>query len=329
MTEQIFDPTKQYLRCEVIRNSEFRMVYRAFDQENGIDAEWTEITLLNVKQDRIRKLIEYIKVLRSHPHQNILQLFSVWIDLEKLNPRLFYVSELFTTETLRTYISEDVKNPTRAVISKWCHQILDGLEHLHSLTPPCPHSLIQCDNIFIDPSEGSVKLGVPDLGVLVHNEVFPLSAPEVHNGIGQIKSDVWLLGLTVIEMATDEIPYSDIKTPRLQTMAIIAGTLPSAITQVSDPIVADFITNCLLPVGQRPTVSQLRESALIADFTENLPTPRSMHVADHHSTAFNESLQALIARQQKEIEDLKRKQLEIRVRLKKKVEEKLKQKNTF
>lgn len=48
-------------------------------------------------------------------------------------------------------------------IRKWCQQILTGIAYLHSRTPPIIHRDIKCDNIFIDGTSGTIKIG--DLGL--------------------------------------------------------------------------------------------------------------------------------------------------------------------
>lgn len=329
MSESIWDPSHTFLRGEFLTRSDNRSVYKSFDQDNCIDSDWVEISLQNVKEERIQKLIEYLQVLLSHPHQNIIKLYTCWID-KRENPHFVFISEQFTSQTIRKYISEVVRNPSRSVISKWCHQILDGLEHLHSTNPPIQHNLIHCDNLFIDPSEGIVKLGVPDFDILIHGNVFPLSAPEVHNGLSQIKSDVWLLGLSVIEMATSVNPYSEFSTAKAQTMEIISGKLPTALSRVADPTVADFITNCLLPVGQRPTVTQLREFALIADSKDYIPSPRS-HEPETGAqlNSINNALNDLLERQKQEVSELKKRHQEARWYLRKNIEQKSNSKRTF
>ena len=49
------------------------------------------------------------------------------------------------------------------VIRRWCRQILSGLHHLHSYTPPIIHRDLKCDNIFINGTKGDLRIG--DLGL--------------------------------------------------------------------------------------------------------------------------------------------------------------------
>lgn len=162
----------------------------------------------------------------------------------------------------------------------------------------------------IDSSDGTIKLGAPNFSSLIRGDIYPLSAPEIHKGFGEIKSDVWSLGLTLIEMATGVEAYNDIASPVQKTIALLNGNLPNALSDVSDPHVADFISNCLLPIDQRPSVIQLQEFALITDFDSKSPTKNftlSMHLSFQ---TFGDSLSYLMEDQEKEVDTLKKKQQE-------------------
>ncbi len=53
-----------------------------------------------------------------------------------------------------------VKSEVRhKVVTKWCKQVLEGLNHLHSMDPVKVHGDVRCDNIYIDAETGNVRLG--------------------------------------------------------------------------------------------------------------------------------------------------------------------------
>ena len=60
-----------------------------------------------------------------------------------------FTTEIVTSGTLKEYTSR-VKNIKLKVIKKWCRQILNGLNYLHSHNPPIIHRDLKCDNIFIN-----------------------------------------------------------------------------------------------------------------------------------------------------------------------------------
>lgn len=61
----------------------------------------------------------------------------------------------------RRYIHK-LQNPSVKIIKRWARQVLKGLQYLHSHAPPIIHRDIKCDNIFINGSQGEVKIG--DMG---------------------------------------------------------------------------------------------------------------------------------------------------------------------
>ena len=68
------------------------------------------------------------------------------------------------------------------VLKGWAWQILCGLVYLHGHTPPIIHRDLKCDNIFINGSEGVVKIGDLGLATLLRGRTAPqsvLGTPEV------------------------------------------------------------------------------------------------------------------------------------------------------
>ena len=51
------------------------------------------------------------------------------------------------------------------VIKNWARQILQGLQYLHTRSPPIIHRDLKCDNIFVNGNNGEVKIG--DLGLAI------------------------------------------------------------------------------------------------------------------------------------------------------------------
>ncbi len=61
------------------------------------------------------------------------------------------------------------------VLKGWAWQILCGLVYLHGHTPPIIHRDLKCDNIFINGSEGVVKIGDLGLATLLRGRTAPQS----------------------------------------------------------------------------------------------------------------------------------------------------------
>ena len=50
--------------------------------------------------------------------------------------------------------------------------------------------------------------------------------------------------------------------------------LPRELNEISDPVIADLIVTCLLPLDQRPTAAQLAANELFADVNRGDLSPR-------------------------------------------------------
>jgi len=54
-------------------------------------------------------------------------------------------------------------------VKQWCRQILSGLLYLHSHDPFIIHRDLKCDNIFVNGSQGEVKIGDLGLAAILRN----------------------------------------------------------------------------------------------------------------------------------------------------------------
>ena len=338
--DQIRSPNCRYRRCEVIGNGSFKIVYRAYDQEEGIEVAWNEIRLDRFTEVETRQINNEIKLLGQLDSPRILRLLHAWVDVKR--NAFVFITEFFTNGTIRSYVSEVVRRPTRSVISKWCKQILEGLNYMHTHHPPVIHRDLKCDNIFIDASEGIVKIG--DFGL---SKAIPTgtahsclgtpayTAPEVYNGPYTTKADIWSFGLCVLEMVTGETPYSECATVGAIYIKVSQGGLPEILKNIDDPVIADIVTICLLPAESRPSAADLLEHPLITEFnapeienviTDNLGkiNPANQKV-DFVEPLDNPEYQTLLSRQQAEIEELKKQQKFARKNLRLKIRNRNKQ----
>jgi len=80
------DPTGRYGRYnELLGCGAVKKVYRAFDQEEGIEVAWNQVKLRNFSDDpsTIERLNSEVRLLRSLKNKNIIALYHVWRDQGK------------------------------------------------------------------------------------------------------------------------------------------------------------------------------------------------------------------------------------------------------
>ena len=86
---------------------------------------------------------------------------------------------------------------------------------------------------------------------------FLYMAPEVYEGAAVLKSDVWSLGVSIIEMAEGKNPYASCAVKE----AVCNGAVPSLSSGSSDLV--DFVSKCLMKdVHDRCSVEELMEVSI-------------------------------------------------------------------
>ena len=87
--------------------------------------------------------------------------------------------------------------------------------------------------------------------------------PEVYDGGTCLKSDVWSLGISIIEMAENKNPYADCSS--LQVMKKVCFEEPPSLTSPgwsSDMV--DFVKRCLVKdVNERASVNELKKVSMV------------------------------------------------------------------
>ncbi|TQD91111.1 hypothetical protein C1H46_023286 [Malus baccata] len=152
------DPTGRYGRYnELLGCGAVKKVYRAFDQEEGIEVAWNQVKLRNFTNDpaMIERLYSEVRLLRSLMNKNIITLYNVWRDAE--HNTLNFMTEVCTSGNLREYRKKH-KHVSMKALKKWLKQILEGLEYLHTHEPCVIHRDLNCSNVFINGNVGQVLL---------------------------------------------------------------------------------------------------------------------------------------------------------------------------
>lgn len=151
------DPTGRYGRYnELLGSGAVKKVYRAFDQEEGIEVAWNQVKLRNFCDDQsmIERLYSEVKLLTTLKNNNIITLFREWRDFERNT--FNFITEVCTSGDLREYRKKH-RHVSMQALKKWSRQILRGLDYLHSHEPCIIHRDLNCSNIFINGNIGKVR----------------------------------------------------------------------------------------------------------------------------------------------------------------------------
>ncbi|CAF1932257.1 unnamed protein product [Brassica oleracea var. botrytis] len=144
------------------RPSPSKKVYRAFDQEEGIEVACYQVKLSCFFDDpaMTERLYSEVRLLKSLKKSSIIALYKVWRD--KRSNTLNFITEICTSGNLREYRKKHRHMPMRA-LKKWSKQILKGLVYLHTHDPCIIHRYLNCSNVFVNGNISQVKIG--DLGL--------------------------------------------------------------------------------------------------------------------------------------------------------------------
>ncbi|CAF1767904.1 unnamed protein product [Brassica napus] len=266
------DPTGRYGRfAEVLGRGAMKTVYKAIDEMLGIEVAWSQVKLKEVLRSSVdlQRLYSEVHLLSTLNHKSIIRFYTSWIDVH--SHTLNFITELFTSGTLRQYKNKYLRIDIRAIKS-WARQILEGLVYLHGHDPPVIHRDLKCDNIFVNGHLGQVKIG--DLGLArmlrdCHAATSVIGtpefmAPELYEENYNELIDVYSFGMCFLEMITSEFPYSECNNPAQIYKKVVAGKLPGAFYRVEDIEAQRFIGKCLVPASKRVSARELLQDPFLA-----------------------------------------------------------------
>lgn len=93
------------------------------------------------------------------------------------------------------------------------------------------------------------------------HDAFYNAAPEVFEGNACLKSDVWSLGMNLIEMAGENHPFDGLNEDEVKNAVMNGVTIPSTFS----PNLADFVRRCLVKdVNDRASVDDLLKVSLVS-----------------------------------------------------------------
>ncbi|XP_038901064.1 probable serine/threonine-protein kinase WNK11 isoform X2 [Benincasa hispida] len=270
------DPTGRFGRYDdLLGSGAVKKVYRAFDQEEGIEVAWNQVRLRNFSGDPvfINRLRSEVQLLSTLNNKYIIVCYSVWNDDE--HNKLNFITEVCTSGNLRDYRKKH-RHVSIKALKKWSKQVLEGLDYLHTHEPCIIHRDLNCSNIFVNGNIGQVKIGDLGFAAIVGRSHAAHSiigtpeymAPELYEEDYTEMVDIYSFAMCLLEMVTMEIPYSECDSVAKIYKKVTTGIKPQAITKVTDDEVRAFIEKCIAQPRARPSASELLKDPFFDEVRE-------------------------------------------------------------
>lgn len=223
--------------------------------------------------DDLERLRSEVRLLKTLKHKNIIKFYNSWLD--KKNNNINFITEVFTSGTLRQYRIKHKKVDIRA-LKKWSRQILSGLVYLHGHDPPIIHRDLKCDNIFVNGNQGEVKIGDLGLATILDNARSAHSiigtpefmAPELYDEEYNELVDIYAFGMCLLELVTFEYPYCECSNAAQIYKKVSDGEKPGSLAKIEDPEVKFFIEKCIAQASQRLSAEELLVDPFLLDVDE-------------------------------------------------------------
>ncbi|KZV96565.1 kinase-like protein [Exidia glandulosa HHB12029] len=191
----------------------------------------------------LRRHRREIRVWHGIDHPNILRLVGLYWGSGRKLPAM--VSVWCQHTNLRNYVKELLPGP-EAMAQKYSllEQIISGLDHLHSQSPPIVHGDLKGDNILLS-ADGIPK--ICDFGLSKIIEVTTETSTRVRGTCRWMApellleekpvsapGDIWAHACVIVEVLTGLLPYSDIQKEAGVIVAQSRGQIPTRPADASD-----------------------------------------------------------------------------------------------
>ncbi|TPX66467.1 hypothetical protein SpCBS45565_g04425 [Spizellomyces sp. 'palustris'] len=274
------DPTGRFERyAECLGKGAYKEVFKAFDTEEGVEVAWNQLRIDHLLKREAQRILSEIQILESLRNDSIINMYHSWIAKGKDGrDKVYFITELMTSGTLKSYIRKTKGAVKPKVLKSWCRQILSGLHYLHTRDPPIIHRDLKCENVFINGNNGQAKIGDLGLAVAKHRDHVSsvlgtpeFMAPELYDEKYDEKVDIYAFGMMMLEIITKEYPYSECTNQAQIYKKVSSGIKPRALQKIEDDETRRFVELCIaFNPYQRPTAEELLRHPFL------IPTQGSM-----------------------------------------------------
>ncbi|KAJ3430243.1 wnk kinase isoform m [Anaeramoeba flamelloides] len=305
------DPYLRY--SDIVRESSTKRTFTGLDQETGTEIFWNDLYYSNKslnKKIEKKSIGSQLKLCSSLSSKYIVKVLDFWEETENENeiengeqnednsnqiensnenstetPEIVF--SYITNSSNRVILREHLKKfPSlhENLLRKWSSQLLQALFYLHNHSNgPIIHRAISLDNIYVDPKKATIKLseiGIINFGdqeILTHWILNPSwISPEFFDGTYNEKIDIYSFGMCLLELATNEIPYSECKNSGQILKHILTQKPPKSLSKIKNNDVARIVKQCLKSASERPSAGQLLEDEFFINTPKNsIISPRS------------------------------------------------------
>mmetsp|Transcript_7812 Transcript_7812/g.14973 ORF Transcript_7812/g.14973 Transcript_7812/m.14973 type:complete len:460 (-) Transcript_7812:3891-5270(-) len=251
------DPEEMFQLLEKLGEGSYGSVHKGLHITSGTIVAIKIVPIVN----EITALKKEIQILKECRHPNIVGYIGSYIK----EGDLWLIMDYCSAGSVADLIKITKRTLTETQIASVCQASLRGLLYLHEGKKI--HRDIKAGNILLD-HKGVAKLA--DFGVsaqlantyskkdTVIGTPYWMSPEVISKSTYNKKTDIWSLGITAIEMAEGEPPYSHIHPVR--AMFVIQKNPPRGLTEPHkwSAEFNDFVTKCLIvDPKQRPTAKEL------------------------------------------------------------------------
>lgn len=276
------DPNDVFDLEECLGEGSYGEVYTAFykdRKQNGGKPLAMKIIPVESEEDK-KELAKEIKILKQTKDPSIVNYFGAWVETKSNPQKIWIAMELCDAGSVNDLIHfcnySLEENEIKAIVAS----ALLGLCYLHK--NDMIHRDIKAGNILLT-DDGEAKLA--DFGVSAQMEANQQKrttvigtpywmAPEViqEDGGGyDARADVWSLGITMIEMAQMEPPYSNIHPMRAIFMIPNRPSPGLDKPEEWSEEMVDFLSKCLTKkADQRPWAQDLKDHPWVENEVKQL-----------------------------------------------------------